>query len=578
VRDVVVKIGGAAGDGVASSGETLAKTFSRHGLHVFAYNSYQSVIRGGHVWIMVRGGEEKVHSHGDRVDFLVALNQDTINRNLGKVDVGVIRDEAQTKLEPSGLKEGCRDLPMPLLQLARKLGGSPLIKNTVALGALIRLLRMDLEVFNGVLRDIFGEKKKEVLESNLGAAQAGYDYAKEHYPKVEFKLNYNPSIKRMVMTGNQAIGLGALAAGCKFYSAYPMTPASSILHWLAAYGPPTGAVIKQAEDEIAVVNMAIGAGFAGVRAMCATSGGGFSLMTEAVGEAAMTETPVVIINNQRAGPSTGLPTKTEQADLFQALGASQGDYPKVVMAPRNVVDCFYTIGEAFNLAERYQIPVIVLGDLYLGEHLETVDQEQLDFAAVKIDRGEVVKEVDGKYLRYQITETGVSPRALPGTPGGEHVAATDEHWEDGVLISDWYTDEAKRKAMVEKRMRKMKWIIKDLPPPELEGDPEPEVVVVGWGSTYGPIKDAVRELQEEGIRVGHLHIKYLMPFHSTEVGQILRKAECVLDVENNYTAQLARLIRMETGYEIPHRLLKYDGEPFNPGMIVDKVIEVVRGG
>jgi len=351
---------------------------------------------------------------------------------------------------------------------------------------------------------------------------------------------------------------------------------------MATYGPRYGVFVKQMEDEIGVLNLAIGAAHAGVRAMVGTSGGGFALMTEAVGQAAMTETPVVIIEVQRGGPSTGLPTKTEQGDLNQMFGASQGDYPRLIVAPTDVVDCFYTVAEAFNLAEKYQIPVIVASDLYLSEHHETVDPEALNFE-VPIERGEIITpwdgngKWDGEYRRFLDTETGVSPRALPGTEGTLYVAASDEHDEHGVLISDLYTDPPTRKKMMEKRMRKMQYLIRDLEPPKLEGPAEAEVTLIGWGSTKGVIREARQLLADEGIAANQLQIKYLVPFHTKEVETILRTCTRTVVVENNYSGQLARHLRAETGIKVDGKILKYDGEPFEPRYIVNAIKEVLYG-
>jgi 2-oxoglutarate/2-oxoacid ferredoxin oxidoreductase subunit alpha len=327
------------------------------------------------------------------------------------------------------------------------------------------------------------------------------------------------------------MAMGAALAGCKFYCAYPMSPATHILEWFAAHGKELGICVRQVEDEIAVINMTIGANHMGVRGMCATSGDGFALMTEAIGLAGMLESPVVVVNVQRAGPSTGVPTKTEQGDLNQALGASQGDFSRIIMAPTSIADCLTTPALAFNLADRYQCPVMILSDLLLGESNETVDPAVLD-VDVPIDRGALITEAptgrgsaaDEPYLRYKVTESGISPRAVPGVPGHLFVAASDEHDEDGVLISDVYTDTARRKKMVDKRARKMAAVTSELPAPTLSGPADAEVMtLVGWGSTWGVLSEAADRLNRKGITTNHLHIKFLAPFHSAEVTAILRE-------------------------------------------------------
>jgi len=576
--EVVVIIAGAAGDGIASTGESFARVASRSGLHVFAYNSYQSVIRGGSVWLQVRAGDKKIYSQGDEADFLIALNQDEANRH-GPVmpsGSGIFYNSDKIKIDNSMVKQGVKLRPLPIKDLTAKYGQNPVMQNTVALGALTKILKMNFDMVVSVIKDTFGDKNKAIVDANIGVAQAGYDYASSHWESIDFSPKYDYDSRRPVLTGNQAISLGAAAGGCKFYSAYPMTPATSILHWMAAHSEKHGIVVKQMEDEISVLNMAIGAGFAGARAMCGTSGGGFSLMTEAVGLAAMTETPVVIVTSQRGGPSTGLPTKTEQGDLFQVLGASQGDYPKIVIAPSTVEDCFYATAEALNLAEKYQLPVILMSDLYLSEHMETVSN--INFK-VAIDRG-LIATPNGnnghQFKRYAFTENGVSPRSLPGMEGMIHVAASDEHDETGALISDALTNEETRVRIMDKRMRKIQYAFKELPPPKLLGPRDADITLVGWGSTYNVLTETVDVLARNGITANHLHIRYMWPFHDETVEKVLSTAKRVLDVEVNYSGQLAKLIRMETGIKIEHKLLKYDGEPFYPNQVVKRAMEVAK--
>src|SRR5207249_2180019 len=442
-REFTIGIGGAAGDGLDKSGDTLAKTVARRGLYVSAYNSYQSVIRGGHIWLRVRIAEEKVHSHGDHLNLLMALDQDTVERHAREVEPGgaVLYNSDRFTCETSLLRDGVVGLPLPVNQITKPFGRLlPIMQNTVALGAVMFLTQFDFDSTAGVLGDTFKHKGRSVVDQNVKIMKAGYDYAQEHFvPLVKDAWNFS-RVRRPFATGNELFALGAVTAGCKFYSAYPMTPASSILHWMASHGEQCGVVVKQCEDELAVVNMAIGAGYAGVRAMCGTSGGGFALMTEAIGMAGMIEAPVVVVEVQRGGPSTGIPTKTEQGDLNQVFGASQGDYPRAIIAPVDVEDSFRSTVEAFNLSEKYQMPVILISDLLLSEHPETIEPGALT-REVPIERGEIVRgwNGEGKFKRYAFTKNGISPRALPGTEGTLHVAATDDHDEEGILISDVFT-------------------------------------------------------------------------------------------------------------------------------------------
>jgi 2-oxoglutarate ferredoxin oxidoreductase subunit alpha len=385
-----------------------------------------------------------------------------------------------------------------------------------------------------------------------------------------------------VMSGNTAMAMGGAAAGVKFYCAYPMSPSTGVLHWMAAHARKAGIMVRQVEDEIGVINMAIGAAHAGVRSMCATSGGGFALMTEALGMSAMMETPVVVIDCQRAGPSTGVPTKTEQGDLWQMLGAAFGDYPRVIAAPLDIGDCFKIIPEIFNLVDRFQCPGIVLCDLLLSEGRLSVDPNDLDFHP-EIHRGELITAPngtngsDGAYKRYKFTPSGVSPRAVPGVPGYTHTAATDEHDEDGVLISDEFTNVTKRRAMMEKRMRKVAGIEAAVPTPELHGPPDADVTLIGWGSTSGVIAEACDILNEQGISANQLQIRWLVPLHGDVISAILQDCRHTIIVENNYSGQFARYLRSETSFVANGHVRKYDGEPFMPHHIVEAVKEQLAG-
>ena len=585
--DVVVGIGGAAGDGVASAGNTLALSVARQGQAVYAYNAYQSVIRGGHSWLRLRISAKKPLNQGDQVDALIALNQDTLDRHLQELVAGGVALYNSAKLQPSyEPPKGVQLCPLPVPDLTPAYKNLPVMQNTVAVGAVIGLMGLDFRGLESVLESTFA-KKPHVVKINMAAAKAGYDYAAVHFTPLPAQLQ-QANQKWTLVTGNELMGMGAALAGCKFYCAYPMSPATHILEWFAAHGKELGICVRQVEDEISVINMSIGAGHMGARSMCATSGGGLALMTEAIGLSGMLETPVVVVNVMRAGPSTGVPTKTEQGDLNQAFGASQGDFPRVIIAPLSMTDCFTTPPLAFNVADRYQCPVILLADLLMAEGNETVDPALLD-VEFQIDRGQLITAAPGggqgreaaagePYLRYKDTESGISPRAVPGVPGHLHVAASDEHDEDGVLISDVYTDTVRRKKMADKRSRKMATVLEHLPAPKLEGPANAEVTLVGWGSTWGALVEAVERLNREGISANHLQIKFLVPFHVTEVSAILGKSRRVIIVENNQSGQFARHLRAETGISAHGHIRKYDGEPFEPKHIVAAVKELVANG
>ncbi len=581
-NDFRVRIGGAAGDGVSSTGEILARTLSRSGFHCYGLNSYQSAIRGGHVWFQVRGSKDKLTSQGDDVDIIVALNGESAEIHSPFLSPGgmVIHDKDRVKFATSLIPSQAKAAPMPLGDISRKYDKNPIMQNTVALGAVLYLLGLDPAIFESVLADTFGKKKQAVVDANSQAARSGYEYAKANFSpmnvKTEKPIVGNP---KMLMTGNQAIALGAAMAGCKFYAAYPMTPASGILHWMAAHAVACGIVVKQAEDELAVINMGIGAAHAGVRAMVGTSGGGFSLMTEALGMAGITETPIVIVESQRCGPSTGLPTKTEQGDLNMMLGASQGDFPRIVLAPTSIEEAYYSTIEAFNLAERFQCPVILASDLLLSEHIETIDDLSQN---VLIDRGELLTEapIGETYLRFKVTETGISPRAIPGTAGTIYVAASDEHEESGVVVSDVlsgipkYVEE--RKRQMDKRMRKIEIAKNEMSSPKLSGPEGSELTLICWGSTAGVAIEAADQLAQRGLPTNVLAIRNIWPFKGDSIAPMITGAKRSLLIECNYTGQLGRLIRAETGIDVKDKFLKYDGEPIYPKEIVDHALAILK--
>jgi len=586
MHEVTIGIAGAAGDGLDKSGDTLAKSCGRLGLYVYAYNSYQSIIRGGHIWLKVRVGDEKVYCHGDNLNVLVALNQDSIERHAPEVEEGgvVIFNADRIKCDESLVRKGVQILGLPIAEITKDLKEKygpvkPIMQNTIAIGAVAYLASIGLEEPTKVLSDTFAHKGQEVIDQNIGLLTVGYEYAKANAKIVAEGWKFSGK-KRPFVTGNEAIALAAYAAGCKFYSAYPMTPASTILHWMANNQAKTGICVKQCEDELSVINMAIGAGIGGVRSMCGTAGGGFALMTEAIGMAGIMEIPVVCVEVQRGGPSTGLPTKTEQADLFQVYGASQGEFPRLIVAPRDIADAYASTVEAFNVADKFQLPVLMISDLLLSEHPETVDAEAFP-AEVKIDRGEVVEKWDpktqGKYRRFKFTESGISPRAYPGTPDTLYVSATDDHDEESILISDMFTSPPIRRKIMEKRMRKIENLLKELPAPKLEGPADADVTLVCWGSTSGVVKEAAERMTAQGTKTNFICIKYIAPFHTKEVTELLSKAKKKISVEVNFTSVMARFIKMETGISMDGHVNRYDGEPLEPQGVIDRVKEILEG-
>ena len=585
-----IAIGGAAGQGVATPGDIFAKIFSRRGLSLNAYNAYQSIIRGGHTLLTIRTGPEPVTNMGDRIDLLIPLNQDTMDRHLKLLRAGAACIYNADTIKPGTAAEGVQLCPLPVSELA-DITRNKVAQNTLAIGAGLNMMGIGFAALEEVLREQFKKKGEAVVAENVGVARAGYDHAAAHFTAFPNPL---PKTDRRyaVLSGNIAMAMGGAAAGVKFYCAYPMSPSTGVLHWMASHARKAGIMVRQVEDEIGVINMAIGAAHAGVRSMCATSGGGFALMSEGLGMSAMIETPVVVIDCQRAGPSTGVPTKTEQGDLWQMLGAAFGDYPRVIAAPLDIADCFKLIPEMFNLVDRFQCPGLVLCDLLLSEGRLGIDPRDLDFNQV-VDRGELVLPLDGKggngngasatiasngdYKRYKITESGISPRAVPGVPGHIHTVATDEHIEDGVLISDEFTNPIKRRAMMEKRMRKVAGIEARVPPPVLWGPRRADVTLIGWGSTKGVIEEACELLNEGGISANQLQIRWLVPLHGEAILELLKDARHTIIVENNYSGQFARYLRSETSFVPDGNIRKYDGEPFMPHHIVEAVKEQLAG-
>jgi len=572
-------VGGEAGAGITRSGFLFAKACIRGGLYAFGINDYQSLIRGGHNFYIVRVEDQEIYSQTDKIDLLLALNKETvlIHRNELVPGGGIIYDGEEIGLDKAELgREDVKLFPIPLGRFVKEIGAESIVKNTVALGATVALLDYDFGSLEEVIRDTF---KGDVADINVKAATMGYDYAKQNYGgEFEYHLRKLSTAgkRKILLTGNEAVGLGAIQAGCKFYAAYPMTPTTPLLHFMAANERKYGMIVMQTEGEIAAINMVAGASFTGVRAMTATSGGGFCLMSEGLGMAGMTENPIVIMLGQRSGPSTGLPTYSAQGDLRFLIHAAQGEFPRVVIAPGDAEDCFYKTMEAFNLAEKYQIQAIILTDKNVLESHATVDP--FDTKRVGIDRGLLLtgEEYGGaeEYLRYRFTDSGVSPRVVPGTKKAIARANSDEHNEDG-----YTTEKAELTSkMADKRFKKLDALIKDLENYEttkLYGLEEADVTILGWGSIKGPIREAMKLLNEEGLKINYLQVIYLNPFPATAVKRVMKAAKKTVVVENNRTSQLSSLIREHTLMGVDHKILKYDGRPFNPIDLSQKIRSVL---
>ena len=564
-----VKIGGFAGQGIKAAGLMFAKVATRSGYNIYNYIEYPSLIKGGHNVIQICLSEEEVTAPCKITDFLVAFNQETVDKQSPELraGAGLMFDEAD-KLNLANVNGNINLFPVPLAKLAGEAGGGELMQNTVAVGAAVALLGGDLEILKKLIADEFKNKGTAVVEEDQTAAANGYNYAKNNFAdKISAVIAPQKSADpKIIVTGNEAVAVGAISAGLQFAAVYPMSPITNMLHTLSAYQEKYGYIYKQPEDEISAINMAIGASLAGARAMTATSGGGFCLMTEGYGLSGMTETPMVIIIGMRGGPATGLPTWSEQGDLRFVLHAAQGEFPKIVLAAGDAEEAFNLTRQAFNLADIYQTPVVVLLDKNVCENDQSFPV--FDTGSYQMDRGKFISEKQSDYRRYAPSQDGASPRAIPGS-GNYFIGNSDEHDQIG-----YSTEEiAERNAQMEKRMSKLKTCEReDLPEPKLFGPKKAKLTIVSWGSNKGSILEAIKKYDD----VNYLHLTWLSPFPVEAVKKILSQAEKIINVECNYSAQLAGLIKERTGFAIGDNLLRYDGRPFYPEEIEAKINSVLK--
>jgi 2-oxoglutarate ferredoxin oxidoreductase subunit alpha len=566
-------VGGEAGQGVQTVGFVLAKTMARASLHVFADQDYESRVRGGHNFYRIRASETRVQAISEEIDVLVAIDQGSIERHHQEVAPDGITIFDHDKLSIEGKK--LNSLSIPLEKLAEETTSNKLMMNSVGAGAAIAVSGHDFGVLEQVLQERFAHLGKEIVEDNVKAARSGYDFVRKQKPgSIRSPLKPAYTDKRMLLNGNEAIALGAMAAGCKFISAYPMTPASTIMEYMADKGRKFNVVVVQPEDEIAAMNMAVGAGYAGVRAMTATSGDGFALMIEGFGLAGVTETPVVIAIAQRPGPGVGLPTRTEQGELNLAVYGGSGEFPRAVLAPATVEDAFRVTVHAFNLAEKYQIPVIILTDQHLASSYQTVEKFKL--SDITIDRGQLLTEEESNraadYKRHRFTDSGISPRAIPLRGTALVVTDSDEHDEAGHMIEDAEL----RRLMMLKRLKKYEGIRGDITGPIKAEKPGAKMTLIGWGSTYGAIEEAASILESEGTKVNVLQLNEVWPFPKEAVTSSLGNTSKSIVVENNATGQLAHIIAAETGIKVSGSILKFDGRPFSPEYIVKELKKEVN--
>ncbi|MBV9102769.1 MAG: 2-oxoacid:acceptor oxidoreductase subunit alpha [Candidatus Eremiobacteraeota bacterium] len=573
LNNIEIMFGGQAGDGSLTTGDLIASVFKRMGLEVYTYKDFPSRIRGGHTNYVIRAGERSNYGMADAVDGLVAFDVEAVEAHIEEMRPGgfIVFDNTSEAIPEHLRREDVSWYEMPLAKMAKSELGLELVRNTISLGALGALIGMNPTIVRDEVARVYQRKGEKVVDLNVRAVEAGERYVREHFSAAPtgYGLVAVPDSGRLIMMGNDAIAYGALVAGCRFMAGYPITPATDILEWMAKYGPTFGAVVVQAEDELAAINMVLGAAFAGTRAMTATSGPGQALMTEALGLAGVLEIPVVVVECARAGPSTGMPTKTEQSNLNHLIFSGHGEIPRVVLAPGTVEESFALTVDAFNLAERFQLPVFILSEQALCQSKATLPP--LDIEAVRVERGSLIADGEvtfGEYRRYAFTESGVSPRVIPGVPGGMHLEAGSEHNDMGVI-----TENARNRArMMEKRMRKMETIRAELPPPLVHGPSDARIAIIGYGSNRGPIAESQDRLSGEGIATRFLQLRTLWPFPEDDVRDFIEGADHVFIVENNYTGQLERLVRYVVGpLDSLRTVRKYNGRPFRPVEIMEPI-------
>jgi len=604
-RELSWVIGGPQGGGINASAEIYAKALTRGGLHVFANIEFHSNIMGKHSYYRVTAAPVPVRSHVDEIHMLVALDQeslfgDALERkhypsHIGHVHQvapggGIVYD-ADLKIDPAQFQRNdIRLYPVPYFEVLEEAlkqlgkGGQSrkyiVMRNTVALGASVALIGYDEDLLFEAIRESFKGRKAEAAEMNVLAVKAAADYVRAHFQERPARrlapLPAEQRKPRILIKGVQAVGIAKIKAGLGLQTYYPISPATDESVYLEAKGPQYQLTVVQAEDEIASINMAIGAAHMGIRAATSTAGPGFALMSEGFGFAAITEAPgPVVFLWQRGGPSTGLPTRTEQADLQFALHPAHGDFPHIVIASGDIEEAFVDSFESFNWADRYQVPVIVLLEKFLASSLFTSDR--LDTSNLRIDRGLVYQPVSPEkngYRRHAITPDGISPRALPGTAGGIFSTTSDEHDPEGHITEGIEN----RIAMMRKRMAKLQTAAREIPESfkfKVHGPRRTDLTLVGWGTTKGAILDGMTELALDGFSVNFLQVRLMRPFPAQEIEALLRDAKRAILIEANYSGQLGALIREQTGIALDHRVLKYDGRPFSRNEIVEGVREAV---
>lgn len=587
-NNIVLGMAGSGGDGIITAGELLVKAASSDGLFVFMLKSFGPQIRGGESSIKLRMSEKPVATQGDKLDVLVVLSWKDFLRFKSELlledNVIIVSDsddkfpEENIPIDKNKMKQWYK---IPIAELAKKSSGTKQSKNIVMLGVIAELFNLPKEALKRSIKKKFGKKGQKVVDSNIIALNAGQDHVKNSLTKTDLlKFEYKKHEPRLVMEGNEAIAYGAIYAGLEFFAGYPITPSSEVMQWVGRFLPKYGGTIMQMEDELASINSIIGASFVGKKSMTATSGPGISLMNEGIGLASMTELPTVIVNVQRGGPSTGLPTKTEQADLMQAIWGSHGDSPRVVIAPADVEDCFDSTVLAFYIAEKYQMPVIILSDGFIGHRKESINPERLKdkkSGFKKINRRKTpTKEELKDYKRFEITKNGISPITYPGIEGGEHQTAGIEHDEYGYPSSDVDV----HKKMTIKRYSKYNAIKEEFSFERFYGPDDAEIGIIAWGSTKGAVKEAVKKANEKGVKIQALIPQIIYPFLLKPFKKFLQNKKKVIIVEMAYSGPFERYLRGFINFgkygvtTFPYRIP--GGAPFTVEEILNKITEVLK--
>lgn len=548
---------GEAGQGLQSIGNILLFALAKAGWEVFAHQDYESRVRGGSNFFQIMVADHVCTTFSPQADLLVSMAPQAYRQFSGMTkDQGLAVHPG-----PTAGTANHREEVISFEEIALEAGAPKVVASAAVAGFVWAFLATDVHGIEAELEEFFGTKGADIVALNQKVARVAYDMARAR-GITGMTVPQRPRPPRMLLQGNEAVALGAMAAGVKYISSYPMTPSTSIVEYIAGKGEEAGILVEQAEDEIAAINMAIGAAYAGARAMTTTSGGGLCLMTEAIGLAGSAEIPVVVVNGQRPGPSTGLPTRTEQGDLLFAIHAGHGDFPRAVLAPANIEDCFYVMAHAFNMAEEYHIPVIVLTDQHLADSFQAIPP--LDPHRIPKKRGPWIP-ANREYRRYALTDSGVSPRVLPGTEPAVVVSVGDEHDEEGHLIEDAAT----RVAMMEKRMAKLELLRGNALIPQVEGSQEPELVLIVWGSVLGAAQQALKELKG-ALRL--IHLPQLWPLPQERLMELIPPNCPVWTAEGNYSGQLATLLRMH-GIDVQGTVRRYDGRP----MTAEEIVQQIQG-